>query len=143
MDSSHILCNHHASFLQTLPHVQHTLAVAVYHCCNIPLLYFEAHHKRYKETLNKLRQSIRTVRPNRNMTRVLLLHYNARPHNSLRTREAIAKMGLTVLSQPAHSPDLAPSDYHLFGPVKDALRTRHFADDSELKRSAPTSRQGI
>jgi hypothetical protein len=40
----------------------------------------------------------------------------------------------TVLPHPAHSPDLAPSDYHLFGPVKDALRGRHFADDDELKQ---------
>jgi hypothetical protein len=40
---------------------------------------------------------------------------------------------------PAHSPDLAPSDYHLFGPVKDALYERRFADGNELKHSFVTS----
>jgi histone-lysine N-methyltransferase SETMAR len=68
------------------------------------------------------------------MKDVLLLHDNARPHTSLRTCEAVAKMGRTILSLPAHSPDLAPSDCHLFGPVKDVLRRRYFADDSELKQ---------
>jgi hypothetical protein len=38
-------------------------------------------------------------------------------------------MGWTVLPHPAYSPDLAVSDYHLFGPVKDALHGCHFADD--------------
>jgi hypothetical protein len=40
----------------------------------------------------------------------------------------------TVLSHPAHSPDLAPSNYHLFGCVKDALRGHHSADDNKLKQ---------
>jgi hypothetical protein len=44
-------------------------------------------------------------------------------------------MEWTVLPQPAHSPDLAASDCHLFGRVKDALRGRHFSDDRKLKQS--------
>jgi hypothetical protein len=36
----------------------------------------------YKETFNELRQRISIVRPNRNMTDVLLLHDNARPHTA-------------------------------------------------------------
>jgi hypothetical protein len=78
---------------------------------------------------------MRTVRPNRNLTDVLLLHDNAQPHTGLRTREAIAKMWCSVLPRPAHSPDLAPSDCLLFGPVNDALPGRHFADGSELKQT--------
>jgi hypothetical protein len=69
------------------------------------------------------------------MKDVLLLHDNARPHTGLRTREANAKMGWTVLPHPAHSPDLAPCDCHLFGPLNDALRGRHFADDNQLEQS--------
>jgi hypothetical protein len=69
------------------------------------------------------------------MTDVILLHDNAGPHTSLRTREAIAKMWWTVLPHPAHSPDLAPSDCHLFGLVKNALHGHHFAHNNELKRS--------
>jgi hypothetical protein len=47
----------------------------------------------------------------------------------LSTREIIANTGWTVLPHPAHSPDLAPSDCHLFGPVKNAVRGQHFTDD--------------
>jgi histone-lysine N-methyltransferase SETMAR len=84
------------------------------------------------ETLNQLQQRIRRVRPKRNMKDVLLLHDNARPHTSLRTREAIAKMGWAFPPHPPHSPDLAPSDCHLFGHIKNALRGGHFEDDSEF-----------
>jgi hypothetical protein len=99
----------------------------------IPCLDFGAHNERYKGILNKLRQRIRTVRPDQNMKDVLLLDDNARPYTSIRTLEAIAKMAWTVLSHPAHDPDLAPSDYQLFVPVNNALRRRHLAGDKELK----------
>ena len=38
-----------------------------------------------------------------------------------------------LLPHPAYSPDLAPSDFHLFGPLKDPLRGRRFGCESELK----------
>jgi histone-lysine N-methyltransferase SETMAR len=69
------------------------------------------------------------------MKQVLLLHDNARPHTSLLTREATATMGWAVPPHPPYSPDLEPSDFHLYGPLKDALRGRRFADDDELKHS--------
>jgi transposase len=69
------------------------------------------------------------------MKDVLLLHDNAQPHSGLRTRETVAKLWRSALPRPAHRPDLAPSDCHLFGPVKAAVRGRHFADDSKLKQS--------
>ena len=33
------------------------------------------------------------------------------------------------------SPDPAPSDFHLFGPLKNALRGRRFAADDEVKEA--------
>jgi hypothetical protein len=33
----------------------------------------------------------------------------------------------------AHSPELAPCDYSLFWPLKDALRGYHFSSDEEVK----------
>jgi hypothetical protein len=42
-------------------------------------------------------------------------------------------LNFEVLEHPPDSPDLAPSDYHLFGPLKDALRGRHFASDEDVK----------
>ena len=44
-------------------------------------------------------------------------------------------MGRTVLSHLPYSPDLTPYDFHLFGPLKDALRGRRFADIDDLKYS--------
>ena len=56
----------------------------------------------------------------------------------LRTQEAIAKFGWTVLPHPSYSPDLAPSDFHLFGPLKDALRGTRFEDDKSVIRTVRT-----
>lgn len=59
--------------------------------------------ERYVQTLRKLKQRIRRVRPQRKMYQVLLLHDNARQHTSLRTREATATVGWTVLHHPPYS----------------------------------------
>jgi histone-lysine N-methyltransferase SETMAR len=69
----------------------------------------------YINTLNKLKKRLRRVRLGKNPAQMLLRHDNARPHTSLRTREHINKMGWTVLPHPPYSPDLPPSDFHLFG----------------------------
>ena len=37
------------------------------------------------------------------------------------------------MEHPAYSPDLAPSDFHLFGPLKEALSGRRFSCDDEVK----------
>jgi hypothetical protein len=81
----------------------------------------------YFKTLQKLKQRYRRVRPNRKTEDMLIQHDNARPHTSLRNQEAIAKFGWNVLPHPSYSPDVAPSDFHLFGPLKDALRVTRFA----------------
>ena len=86
----------------------------------------------YVETLKKLKKRFWRVRPNKDVHKLLLQHDNARPHTSLQTREAITKLKWTVLPHPAYSPDLAPSDYHLFGPLKDGIRGKKFDKDDEV-----------
>jgi hypothetical protein len=86
------------------------------------------------ETLMK---RFRRVRPHKDETKVLLHHDSARPHTSLHTREAIAKLQWTVLPHPPYSPNMAPCDYHLFNPLKDAIRGKKFQEDeviSEVRR---------
>jgi hypothetical protein len=39
------------------------------------------------------------------------------------------------MAHPPYSPDLAPSDYHLFGPPKEALRGCRFTSDQEVKEA--------
>jgi len=86
------------------------------------------------QTLKKLKQRIRRVRPNKNRNQILPLQDNAKPHTSLPKREALATIGWTVLSQPPYNPALAPSDLHFFEPVWDELRERPLAEDDELKQ---------
>jgi histone-lysine N-methyltransferase SETMAR len=89
----------------------------------------------YVETL---KMSFWRVRPHKYVTKVLLHHDNARPHTSLHTREAITNLQWTVLPHPPYSPDLAPTDYHLFSLLRDAIHGKKFEDHeeaiSEVKR---------
>jgi len=52
---------------------------------------------------------------------VLLLHNNACPHSVAPTNEAIRQLKSERLPHPWHNPDPAPFNYHMFGPVKEAL----------------------
>ena len=38
-----------------------------------------------------------------------------------------------MVPHPPYSPDLAPSDYHLFGPLKNDLRGTNFSEDEAVK----------
>ncbi|GFV20576.1 histone-lysine N-methyltransferase SETMAR [Trichonephila clavipes] len=51
---------------------------------------------------------------------------NARPHTSVVTRQKLCELGWEVLMHPPYSPDLAPSDYHLF------LALQNFLSDKKL-----------
>ena len=73
------------------------------------------------DTLKKLKAKIRRVQPALEMSKVLLQHDNARPHTSLKTCEVISSFGWTTISHPSYLPDLALSDFHLFGPFKESL----------------------
>jgi hypothetical protein len=48
---------------------------------------------------------------------LLLLHDNARPRTANKTNETLRNFKWEVLKHPPYSPDLAPSDFHLFGPL--------------------------
>ena len=84
---------------------------------------------------NELRPSIRSKRRGRLTQGVLLLHDNARPHTARLTINTITQLNWEVLEHPAYSLDLTPSDFHLFGPLKNALRGRRFAADDEVKEA--------
>ena len=47
---------------------------------------------------------------------------NARPHAAARSRAKVEELGFRQLNHPAYSLDLAIPDFHLFGPMKKALR---------------------
>jgi histone-lysine N-methyltransferase SETMAR len=45
----------------------------------------------------------------------------------------LQEFGWEVFEHPAYSPDLAPSDFHLFPKLKEFLRGRRFKSDEEVK----------
>lgn len=69
----------------------------------------------YCDQLERLNQAMKKIRPDLvNRKSVVFHHDNARPHTSLMTRKKLKDLNWEVLMHPAYSPDLAPSDYHLF-----------------------------
>jgi len=48
-------------------------------------------------------------------------------------RAVIRFCGQKDLPHPPYSPDLAPSNYHLFGPMKKILGGQKFASDTEVQ----------
>lgn len=81
------------------------------------------------ESLKKLKGRIRRVRPELEMSKVLLQHDNTRPHTRIRTREVISSFGWSAITHPPCSPDLAPSDYHLFGQHQERLLLRWWSSE--------------
>ena len=66
--------------------------------------------------------------------RVILLHDNARPHTAKLTKKLLEEeFGWETLEHPPYSPDLAPSDYHIFRSMEHNLRNKKFKDEIELE----------
>ena len=57
---------------------------------------------------------------------------NSRVHNSRKTEQEIQTSGFRRTPHPPYSPDLAPSDFFLFGYVKGKLAGRSFNTRQEL-----------
>jgi transposase len=57
---------------------------------------------------------------------VVFLHANARPHTPAITRELLEQFNWELFDHPPYSPDLAPSDYHLFTYLKNWLQSQLF-----------------
>ena len=68
----------------------------------------------------------------------MFLHGNALSHRALATQKKLAYLGFQCLDHPAYSPDLAPSEYHLFPGLKKQLKGRHFSSDAGVIAAAET-----
>ncbi|GFN92840.1 histone-lysine N-methyltransferase SETMAR [Plakobranchus ocellatus] len=87
---------------------------------------------RYCSTLDRLKEAIRRKRPGLLRRGVVLQHDNATPHSANLTQQWLQRYGWEILPHPAHSPDLAPSDFHLFGPLKRHLGGIAFETEDDL-----------
>jgi len=66
------------------------------------------------------------------------LHNKAPAHWALATQKKLPYLGFQCLDHPPNSPDLAPSDYHLFPGLKKQLKGRHFSSNTEVIAATET-----
>ena len=87
----------------------------------------------YCELLRQVKKDIKNKRRGRQSQGVILHQDNARPHTAAETVKTINELGWELLPHPPYSPDLAPSDFYLFGPLKEFTRGTKFESDGEVK----------
>jgi histone-lysine N-methyltransferase SETMAR len=64
-----------------------------------------------------------------------MYHDNACPHSANQTTAMLRSIKWEVLQHPPYSLDLAPNDFHLFGPLKHHLSGERFPDDDAVERA--------
>lgn len=89
----------------------------------------------YCETLRRLRRAIQNKRRGMLTSGIVLIHDNARPHTAAVTQRLLQHFQWEIFDHPAYSPDLAPSDYHLFPELKQWLGGKRFQSNVELQDS--------
>ncbi|KAG5321397.1 MOS1T transposase, partial [Pseudoatta argentina] len=66
--------------------------------------------------------------------KVILLHDNARPHVAKPVKTYLETLKWEVLPHPLYSPDIAPSDFHLFRSMAHGLADRRFHSYEEAQK---------
>jgi histone-lysine N-methyltransferase SETMAR len=73
----------------------------------------------YCQQLDRVNECLKEKRPHLVNRKGVVFHQdNARPHVSKMTQQKIKELNWEILDHPPYSPDLAPSDYHLFRSFK-------------------------
>ncbi|CAK9810904.1 Histone-lysine N-methyltransferase SETMAR [Anthophora plagiata] len=88
---------------------------------------------RYCETLKKPKRANQNRRRGMLSKGVRILHDNARPHVARTTVALLQQFGWDIITHPPYSPDLAPSDYHLFPKLNEHLAGTHISNNDEVK----------
>lgn len=86
----------------------------------------------YIACLERLRNTVKKDRRGKLTRGILLLQDNAPPHTSNLTTAALHDLNFAAIAHPPYSPDLSPSDYWLFGPMKNYLRGKNYGNLSAL-----------
>jgi transposase len=70
----------------------------------------------------------------------VLLHDNVHQHRSMaaRTRALLENLNWELLDRPHYSPDLTPSDYHLFTHLKNWFGSQRFSKNEEMMDGVKT-----
>jgi len=96
----------------------------------------------YSSPLVQLKDILKGKHRGKFIKGVLFLHDNVPAYRALATQKKLTYLGLQCLNHPSYSPDLAPSDYHLFAGLKKQLKGRYFSSDAEVIAAAETRLDG-
>lgn len=90
----------------------------------------------YRTQLMRLSRALKDKRPqfNTRHDKVILQHDNARPHVAKVVKTYLETLKWEVLPHPPYSPDLAPSDYHLFRSMTHGLAETQFGSYEEVQK---------
>ncbi|KAF2351016.1 Myc-type basic helix-loop-helix (bHLH) domain [Trinorchestia longiramus] len=88
----------------------------------------------YCQQLTRLKAVLQEKLPSLiNRKGVILHHDNARPHTSRATKNLIEEFGWEVMHHPPYSPDLAPTDFHLFRSLQNHLMGQRLTSREEVQ----------
>jgi len=91
---------------------------------------------RYRLQLMRLSRALKKKRPQyeRRHDKVIFQHDNARPHVAQAVKTYLETLKWEILPHPPYSPDLAPSDYHLFRSMRHVLPEEKFSSYENTKK---------
>jgi len=69
---------------------------------------------------------------------IFFLHDIAPAHQTFATKKKLTYLGFHCLDYTLYSPDMVPSDYHLFPGLKKQLKGHHISSDAEVIAAAET-----
>ena len=92
--------------------------------------------ERYRQQMINLNQALCEKRPEyqKRQYKVILLHDNAPSYTAKQIKETIEAFDWEILSHAAYSPDLAPSNYHLFASMGHALAQQRFTSYEDVRK---------
>ena len=91
--------------------------------------------ERYQTQLIRLKRAIAEKRPEyaTRQETIIFYHDNARPHVAIPVKKYVENSGWEVIPHPPYSPDLAPSDYHVFRSMQNALIGIRFSSEQGIQ----------
>ena len=91
--------------------------------------------ERYQQQLMQLSLALKIKRPQyaKRHDKMIFQYDNARPHVAKVVKETLELLKWDVLPHPPYSPDISPSDYHLFRSMAYSLAEQHFTSYKEAK----------
>jgi len=91
---------------------------------------------RYRQQMINLNHALIGKRPEwaRRHGKVILQHDNEPSHTARSVKDTLKTLNWEILSHPPYSPDLAPSDFHLFASMGHSLAEQHFVNFEEVEK---------